>query len=675
MAVSEQQRPRQRDSRPRKALTIGAVCKILAERVRRHLDLEDPLPRGPEAADAAAHAGRLPPLQPVRRRAAADDPAPAARRVPAAAGDPPGARRRRRHRLRRRRRATRPAAGAVRRAILVNTSSAYLTLDEVIEETGARARADRRAGELRHRPAREARRQDRLRRDRPRDRPRRQRALPGRRRRPQPARLPLLGRPRGEPAGSAARPLAALAQPGAAQGGAGEPREPGGDRQPPQAPAAGPGPAPPRRRLTAGAGAPRHPPPHDRRPRSDEVWELVSDPYSLPRWWPRTSRVESVDRKPGGQAQPVDQGAGDGRGARRAGRLPLPQLGRGRALRLGAAARRARPFERHLRRSMVEIGLRAEGEGTEVSLTSEQTLRGMSRLGSPMMRGGQGKILDEALDGHRAGADRMTARPRRDSKWWGWGDPAIAPELDGEALATLRERVGELEPCAAGRASSSDFELPEAEPLPPALVEAVGEDDVFDLDRGPGPPRDRLRLRRPGAAARRAARRGARRGRCCPPTPTRCAACSRSAPPRASPSSPSAAAPASSAGSSRCAAPTRAWSASTSRGCADVEVDRRSLTARLGAGLRGPEAEAALGRRGRRPRPLPAVLRVRDDRRLRRDPLGRPGLERLRPLRRAGQLGAADRARRASCARWRRRTPPPGPRCASSSSAPRASSA
>ena len=33
----------------------------------------------------------------------------------------------------------RPAAGAVRRAILVNTSSAYLSLDEVIEETGARA--------------------------------------------------------------------------------------------------------------------------------------------------------------------------------------------------------------------------------------------------------------------------------------------------------------------------------------------------------------------------------------------------------------------------------------------------------------------------------------------------------------------------------------------------------
>ncbi len=55
----------------------------------------------------------------------------------------------------------------------------------------------------------------------------------------------------------------------------------------------------------------------------------------------------------------------------------------------------------------------------------------------------------------------------------------------------------------------------------------------------------------------------------------------------------------------------------------EVAVDRRSLTARLGAGLRGPEAEAALGQRGPDARPFPAVLRVRDDRRLRRHPLRR----------------------------------------------------
>ena len=32
-----------------------------------------------------------------------------------------------------------------------------------------------------------------------------------------------------------------------------------------------------------------------------DVWALVSDPYSLPRWWPRTTRVESVERKAGGR--------------------------------------------------------------------------------------------------------------------------------------------------------------------------------------------------------------------------------------------------------------------------------------------------------------------------------------------------------------------------------------
>ena len=43
--------------------------------------------------------------------------------------------------------------------------------------------------------------------------------------------------------------------------------------------------------------------------------------------------------------------------------------------------------------------------------------------------------------------------PRRDAKWWGWGDPSVEPELDGEALATLRERIGELEPWPLAAAS------------------------------------------------------------------------------------------------------------------------------------------------------------------------------------------------------------------------------
>lgn len=57
------------------------------------------------------------------------------------------------------------------------------------------------------------------------------------------------------------------------------------------------------------------------------------------------------------------------------------------------------PFERHLRRYEIEFDLADAGAGTEVTVAAAQTLRGLSRLGSPMMRRGQGALLDEALDG------------------------------------------------------------------------------------------------------------------------------------------------------------------------------------------------------------------------------------------------------------------------------------
>jgi hypothetical protein len=57
------------------------------------------------------------------------------------------------------------------------------------------------------------------------------------------------------------------------------------------------------------------------------------------------------------------------------------------------------PFERHLRRYAIEVSLEDEDGGTRVTLAAQQTLRGLSRLGSPMMRRGQGALLDEALDG------------------------------------------------------------------------------------------------------------------------------------------------------------------------------------------------------------------------------------------------------------------------------------
>jgi uncharacterized protein YndB with AHSA1/START domain len=129
-----------------------------------------------------------------------------------------------------------------------------------------------------------------------------------------------------------------------------------------------------------------------------EVWDLVSDPYSLPRWWPRVSRVENVEQRGSG---------------RRSQWTKVLETSEGRGVRADyrciSAAEKERyvweqelegtPFARHLRSSQVEVALREGDGGTQVDLSSVQTLKGMSRLGSPMMRRGQGAILEEALEG------------------------------------------------------------------------------------------------------------------------------------------------------------------------------------------------------------------------------------------------------------------------------------
>jgi uncharacterized protein YndB with AHSA1/START domain len=130
----------------------------------------------------------------------------------------------------------------------------------------------------------------------------------------------------------------------------------------------------------------------------EEVWTLVSDPYSLPRWWPRTARVENVEAKSAGRRSQWTKvlETAEGRGVRA-------------DFRCISSAENERyvweqqlegtPFAKHLRSSSIEIGLRSRDGETEISLASKQVLRGMSRLGSPMMRHGQGAILDEALNG------------------------------------------------------------------------------------------------------------------------------------------------------------------------------------------------------------------------------------------------------------------------------------
>jgi uncharacterized protein YndB with AHSA1/START domain len=129
-----------------------------------------------------------------------------------------------------------------------------------------------------------------------------------------------------------------------------------------------------------------------------EVWGLVSDPYSLPRWWPRTSRVENVEQKSSGRRSQWTKvlETSEGRGVRADFRC-LSSAENERYV--WEQELEGTPFARHLRSSRIEVALREAEGGTQVDLSSVQTLKGMSRLGSPMMRRGQGEILDEALDG------------------------------------------------------------------------------------------------------------------------------------------------------------------------------------------------------------------------------------------------------------------------------------
>jgi hypothetical protein len=57
------------------------------------------------------------------------------------------------------------------------------------------------------------------------------------------------------------------------------------------------------------------------------------------------------------------------------------------------------PFERILRAARTEVLLRRVDAGTDVTLRIRQALRGLSRLGGPLMRRAAARTLTEALSG------------------------------------------------------------------------------------------------------------------------------------------------------------------------------------------------------------------------------------------------------------------------------------
>ena len=124
----------------------------------------------------------------------------------------------------------------------------------------------------------------------------------------------------------------------------------------------------------------------------DEVWKVVRDPYHLPRWWPKTQRVEGVSSGGWTSVLVTDKG----RSVRADYRV---ELSKGGERRLWSQEVEGTPFERLFGEVLYEVALAPAAGGTDVALETRQKPRGWARFGGLMLRRAGRKQLDDALDG------------------------------------------------------------------------------------------------------------------------------------------------------------------------------------------------------------------------------------------------------------------------------------
>jgi uncharacterized protein YndB with AHSA1/START domain len=123
----------------------------------------------------------------------------------------------------------------------------------------------------------------------------------------------------------------------------------------------------------------------------EQVWRTVCDPHHLPRWWPRVQRVEGVDPEHFTEVLNTDKGRPI-RADFRVVESRAPEVRRWTQDLAGS------PFERLLRSADTEVRLERAGDGTRVTVTLRQRLRGVGAFGGFMVRRANRKVADEALE-------------------------------------------------------------------------------------------------------------------------------------------------------------------------------------------------------------------------------------------------------------------------------------
>ena len=123
----------------------------------------------------------------------------------------------------------------------------------------------------------------------------------------------------------------------------------------------------------------------------DRIWEVISDPHSLPRWWPRLQRVEEASETTWTKVLSSDRGKPVRADYTRTAAEPPERLEWQQEL-------AETPFERILSEAKLTIVLEGADGATDVALISKERLRGLARLGGLMVRRATAKRLDEALE-------------------------------------------------------------------------------------------------------------------------------------------------------------------------------------------------------------------------------------------------------------------------------------
>lgn len=127
-----------------------------------------------------------------------------------------------------------------------------------------------------------------------------------------------------------------------------------------------------------------------------ELWEIVGDPFHLPRWWPGVQRVEGFDGTQFTQVMSTQKG--------KAVRADFTLTANEEGHRIAWDQQlEGTPFEKILKESSTAIRLEPQDDGTtKVELEISQQLRGGARMGALQMRKTAKTRLDDALEGLQA---------------------------------------------------------------------------------------------------------------------------------------------------------------------------------------------------------------------------------------------------------------------------------